>query len=99
MRYAESSTKSAELLRLVLPRIAQHGGHYSPTSYSVWYEYLSGVNPALARAVDPALVARPEIEQPTIDRFYFEHIQCRDVQQSEQLQAAMVSLMGKLLAP
>lgn len=98
MKYTETAAKSAELLRLVLPRIAKHGGNYSPTSYRVWYEYFAGLNQSLARAVDTELASKPAISQPVIDRFYLEHIQSREVRQGDQLQSAMVALMGKLTA-
>ena len=50
MRCNHTPGQSAEMLRMILPRIARHGGHYAPTSYSVWYEHVAGINPTAARS-------------------------------------------------
>ena len=49
MRYNHTPGQSAEMLRMILPHIARHGGHYAPTSYSAWYEHLAGLNPTSVR--------------------------------------------------
>jgi len=53
--YQETREASSELLRLVIPRMAQHPAGCTPASYALWYEYLSGCNPGLKAAVDRAL--------------------------------------------
>ena len=78
MRYQESSTESAELLRLILPRIARHGGAYVPTTYSLWYEYLSGVNPKLIAAVDERLKNDRPMTQAEVEHFYAKFIDTRE---------------------
>ncbi|MDE3011591.1 MAG: diguanylate cyclase [Pseudomonadota bacterium] len=52
MRYEQSPSESAELLRLALPMMSRQGSGYHPVSYAVWYEYVSGINPALKDRVD-----------------------------------------------
>jgi diguanylate cyclase len=96
MRYTETPGQSAELLRLVLPRIARHGGHYAPTSYSVWYEHLSGINPGLSEALEAGLHAHETLGQSAIDELYATHIQGRDNRTVEQLQAGLSELLRKL---
>jgi len=89
MRYAQTPAQSAELLRLVLPLIAQHGGHYVPTAYGVWYEHLAGVNPALSQALDPLLAQPGALDQQVIDQLCARHIEGRDNQNTERLQAGL----------
>jgi diguanylate cyclase len=96
MRYQESATESAELLRLILPRIARHGGAYVPTTYALWYEYLSGVNPKLVAAVDERLKDERPLTQPEIEHFYAKFIDTREAGTLEAYQAGLSELMRRL---
>src|SRR5580698_3299443 len=98
MRYRESHARSAEILRLVLPRIAKHGGHYAPISYSVWYEHLAGINAPLSSALESQLRETHEVDLPIMEQIYAEHIQGRDAHNAEQLHAAFGELIRKLAA-
>lgn len=93
MRYQQSCSESAELMRLILPRVARHGGTYVPTTYAVWFEYLAGVNPALAEAIDTRLKSPEVLAQPEIEQLYSRHIDARDTRAMDQVQAGL----GKLL--
>jgi len=97
MAYTESSERSAEILRLVLPRIAQHGGDYAPPAYTIWYEHLTGVNPSLSAALQSLLQERPALERSTIEQLYAEHIRDKDARSTGQLQTALGALMRKLV--
>jgi diguanylate cyclase len=96
MRYPEAPPRTGEILRLVLPHIAQHGGRYNPISYGVWYEHLAGVNPALSQALESRLKHAALIEQAEIDNLHAEHIQQRNERDSQQLQANLSELIQKL---
>lgn len=96
MRYREPAAQSAELLRLALPNIAKHGGHYYPTNYAVWYEYLSGGNLSLAKEIGHRLEAGDSLTQPDIDKLYELHIDTRNTHRVEQLQAGLGNLLRKL---
>jgi diguanylate cyclase len=93
MRYQQTSSESAELMRLILPRVARHGGTYVPTTYTVWFEYLSGINPALAEAIDARLKSSEALTQLEIEQLYLRHIDARDTRAMDQVQAGL----GKLL--
>lgn len=97
MRYPQTPAQSAELLRLVLPRIAQCGGHYGPSSYTVWYEHLAGLNQPLSEAIDACLKAPEAIGQTQIDQLYERHVAERDHGSAAQLQAGLSELLGKLV--
>jgi len=47
MRYTDSMARSAEHLRAALPLMTQQRAALHPASYAVWYEFVSGMNPAL----------------------------------------------------
>jgi diguanylate cyclase len=98
MQYSEPAPRTGELLRLVLPRIAQSGGRYNPAAYGVWYEHLAGINPSLSQALESRLTQSPVIEQAEIDQLYARHIQRRDESASEKLQADLIELLRKLTA-
>jgi diguanylate cyclase len=96
MRYPEAQARTGELLRLVLPRIAQHGGRYDPTAYGVWYEHLAGINPALSNALESRLKQAASLEPVEIEQLYAQHIQKRNEHSSEKLQAELAELIRKL---
>jgi diguanylate cyclase len=96
MRYRQTPAQSAELLRLVLPRIARHGGHYGPAAYCVWYEYLAGLNQPLSEELDTRLQAPDELGQPDIDRLYQRHVSEREHREAAQLQEGLSGLLSKL---
>ena len=96
MRYQESAAESAELLRQILPRIAKHGGAYVPTTYSLWYEYLSGVNPKLVAAVDQRLQDATPLTQDEIEKLYALHIDTREAGTLEAYQAGLSELMRRM---
>jgi diguanylate cyclase len=97
MRYSETPTQSAELLRLILPHIARSGGNYAPPAYTIWYEHLSGVNPTLSGALESALAKHESLATPVIEDLYAQHIQEREVRNNEQLQAGLNELLRKLV--
>lgn len=98
MRYRETAAKSAEILRLVVPRISQHGGHFAPPSYSVWYEHVAGVNPALSEAVESHVRDHGTLPLPVVQDLYSEHIQGRDRAHAERAQAAITEVLRRLAA-
>ena len=96
MRYRESANESAELLRLIVPRIAKHGGAYVPSTYALWYEYLSGVNPKLVAALDERLKSEAPLTQGEIEMFYARYIDAREAGTLEAYQTGLVELMRRL---
>ena len=96
MRYRQTPAQSAELLRLVLPRIAAHGGHYGPAAYSVWYEYLAGLNQPLSKELDQRLQEPDKIGPPDIDRLYQQFVSEREQRETVQLQTGLNDMLSKL---
>jgi diguanylate cyclase len=96
MRYNHTPGQSAEMLRLILPRIARHGGHYAPTSYSVWYEHVAGLNPTLSEALESRLQQSEEVPATELEQLYTRHIHGRDSAAIEQLQEGLGTLLKRL---
>jgi diguanylate cyclase len=96
VHYSLSTAESAELLRLVLPRIATHGGAYVPTTYAVWFEYLAGLSPGLITALNERLTEAQTLSQEDIDRLYDQHLATREAQTCAQLQAGLGQMLQRL---
>ena len=73
-RYAQSKERSAELLRLALMRMSAHAAALNPTTFTVWYEHLSGMNAELSGAFERAERDDPTLDDGTIRRLYEEHV-------------------------
>lgn len=60
MKYSDDIPKSAEFLRLALPLMTKQKAALHPTTYSVWYEFVAGINPGLKAEIDE-LMAKGQI--------------------------------------
>ncbi len=96
MRYTDSVQRSAQLLRLVLPSISQHGGNYAPDAYAVWYEHLAGLNIPLTADLTTKLQKSQLLDQAMIEDLYGQHIRSRDANNSKLLQTSLESLAQRL---
>lgn len=96
MRYTDSGQQSAEILRMILPRISRHGGNYVPTSYAVWYEHLAGMNARLTADLSVRLQQSEHLDPALVDELYAEHILSRDVRSTKLLQQGLEMLAKRL---
>jgi diguanylate cyclase len=74
MRYTENREASGEILRLLIPLMADHPATFTPLTYAVWYEHTAGINPALSHAIEDDLTAGNKIDDAAIERLYIGHI-------------------------
>jgi diguanylate cyclase len=74
MEYHDSREKSAEYLRLALPLMTKHAAGLHPVSYAIWYEYVSGINPALRQRIDELTQNDQLLDEKAIQQLYREHI-------------------------
>ncbi|MBS0387995.1 MAG: GGDEF domain-containing protein [Proteobacteria bacterium] len=81
---------------MILPRIARHGGCYMPSTYALWYEYLTGVNPKLVAALDQRLKNEAPLAQTEIEAFYSKFIDAREASTLEAYQAGLGELLRRL---
>jgi diguanylate cyclase len=96
MLYKDSAQHSAEILRLALPHISRHGGSFTPTSYAVWYEHLTGTNSRLSTELTQRLQQSESLDDKAISELYAEYILSRDVQSTRQLQKSLEAVATQI---
>jgi diguanylate cyclase len=92
-KYTQDKAASAELLRLILQKMAGHPAAITPPTYAVWYEFLAGINPQLTEAMNKLLGDKGLLTTEMAQNFF-------DLYSSEgnpQAQAAFRVNMQKLL--
>ncbi len=97
MRYQDSKDYSAELLRLVLPLMSAHDAALNPVSYAVWYEYVSGINPDLTKAVDALIDEKQLLGDDDVQKVFQRFIADRDEATTEKLQAELRRVMDEMM--
>lgn len=93
MRYTESKEQSSELLRLALPLMARQQAALHPISYTLWYEHLAGVNPALSRVLQARLDANQLLSEDEVYELHARYIVARDMERLERLQQKLRDLL------
>jgi diguanylate cyclase len=96
MLYKDNAPRSAEILRLALPNISKHGGSFTPTSYAVWYEHLTGANSGLSNDLTQRLQQSESLDEKVISELYAEHILSRDVQSARLLQTSLEAVAQQI---
>jgi diguanylate cyclase len=94
MRYTEARERSAEVLRAALGRMGQHDAAFNPVTFTVWYEYMAGINPALARALDAALQGTTRLDDAAVARLYRDHVADVDAMAMERLSGEFRQVMA-----
>ncbi len=74
MNYLEEKTKAGEYLRLALNYIAKHNLPANPVNYAVWYEYVSGKNMQLKKAIDHSLEKSRPLNTGKIEGLYQKYV-------------------------
>ncbi|MBI5919173.1 MAG: diguanylate cyclase [Nitrosomonadales bacterium] len=70
MRYSETREASAEILRLMLQKMAAHPAAFTPLTYAVWYELISGINPALTEASNKLMEGGRKLDDRAIEQLH-----------------------------
>ncbi|MCW5665005.1 MAG: GGDEF domain-containing protein [Piscinibacter sp.] len=74
MHYPDSKDRSAELLRLAIPKMAEQPAPLHPITYAVWYDYLSGRNLDLKAEVDAVTARKVPLGDELVYSLYSRHI-------------------------
>jgi diguanylate cyclase len=74
MRYTEPKARSAELLRLALAQMGRHDAAFNPTTFTLWYEHVAGINPKLSQALDSLTAAGQPISDEIVGQLYQVHV-------------------------
>jgi len=96
MRYYEGRDESAELLRMLLPLMSRHPAAFSPLSYAVWYEYVSGNNQALQSAIDEKTAGGQLFNDADIEALFDNHVALRDIESSMGVRAHMQKVIERV---
>jgi len=94
--YQETREASGEILRLAIPRMAQHPAGCTPASYALWYEYLSGCNPGLKAAMDRTLQDRVLLDSTAVNELCARLLGGPEPA-AERVTAAMQRMLGDLV--
>lgn len=86
MRYTEDRDQSAELLRLALPLMARQAAALHPISYTLWYEHVAGINPALSAVLEASLQENLPLGEDDVYDLHARYIVARDMEVLERLQ-------------
>lgn len=70
MTYTENSPQAGEFLRLTLGYLAKFNLSANPVNYTVWYEYVSGRNLKLKRAMDRVIDNNLPLNNKNIEALY-----------------------------
>lgn len=74
MKYDHDRHANEEILRLLIQKMAAHPAAFTPQNFAVWYEYTTGINPALSEAVTKLLDSGAIFNDDTIERLYLKFV-------------------------
>jgi len=74
MAYTEERNRAGEYLRLALTYISKYNLPANPVNYTVWYEYVSGKNMKLKKAIDTSLDADRPINAENVETLYQKYV-------------------------
>jgi len=74
MNYTEERSKAGEYLRLALNYIARYNLPANPVNYTVWYEYVSGKNMKLKKAIDHSLDDAERLNNNNVETLYQKYV-------------------------
>ena len=73
-KYTHSKEQSGEILRRTLPLMSKQSAALHPVSYAIWYEYVSGINTELSKAMDALLASGKTLDEDTVNELYSQHV-------------------------
>ena len=83
--YNQSAARAAECFRLAVSLMTRQPTRPHPQSYSVWYEHVSGVNPALSAEIERLMAAAAQLDEGQTLRLYQKYVLNRDAQNAIRL--------------
>jgi diguanylate cyclase len=93
MRYSENRERSAEVLRLTLELMGRQSAALHPMSYTLWYEHVAGINPALSKVLESRLQANQPLSEDDVYELHARYIVKRDLEVLERLQDKLRDLL------
>lgn len=87
--------KNKEILRMVLPMIAQCKLAATPPNYAAWYEYFSASSPELKEALDTAL-SNGGVDQHLMDQLYEQYVANADLNRLQAVQLGIGTILTEV---
>jgi diguanylate cyclase len=95
-RYTQDKAASAEILRLLLQKMAAHTAAFTPFTYALWYEFITGINPPLSKAVNALLDDKRQLDDDTVHELYASHIADGNVEAEQAFKENMQKVLENL---
>ncbi len=96
MKYEQDRNASGEILRLLIQKMAGHPAAFTPLNYAVWYEFSTGINPALSEAMDKLLDSGDKLDDDTIEKLYIKYVSECNMDAERVLREDIQQLLEKL---
>ena len=96
MKFADNPKQAAEFLRQAIPMMVKHSIPPNPLNYSLWYAYVSGALPGLNQEMDATLETYGTCPNLISEKLFREYLIRDEVENAEDLQNALLSVMGDL---
>jgi len=95
-RYTQDKVASAEILRLLLQKMAAHPAAFTPFTYALWYEFITGINPPLSKAVNALLDEKRQLTDDLVHELYANHIADGNVEAEQAFKQNMQKVLENL---
>jgi diguanylate cyclase len=96
MRYTEPKARSAELLRMALAHMGRYDAAFNPITFTLWYEYVAGINPKLNQALDQLSAGTQPITDAAVRQLYQLHICPPDDEAVARIGQEMQQVMSRV---
>lgn len=96
MVYEEDRETSAGLLRLAVQRMGQHAAALTPICYTVWYEYLAGINPRLTQSMDSRLKEGALLDDTAIVDLYRRYCSEFNIEMQQNIRETSQQILGNI---
>ena len=94
MKYNENLARTKELLRLVIAQMGKHDAAYHPVNYSVWYEYMAGINDALNREVNELTADNKKLDEKIVHRLFDKHVSDMTEAKARRIEGDLNRVLG-----
>ncbi len=96
MKYEQDRNASGEILRLLIQKMAGHPAAFTPPNYAVWYEFSTGINPALSEAMGKLLDSGDKLDDDAIEKLYAKYVSECNMDVQRVLREDIQQLLGKI---
>jgi diguanylate cyclase len=96
MKYKQDRNASGEILRLLIQKMSEHPAAFTPLSFAVWYEHVTGMNPPLSEEIEKILQKKSKLDDVTVERLHMNYISAFDEEVESALRNHVFLLLGKI---